>query len=269
MRVRPGEVWRATRTPVGPATICLRSQSPTRVAATAWGAGAEWALAMAPAMVGADDDLDGFAPGAGLVRDLHRRHGDLRIVRTGSVFEAAVPVILEQKVVGLDAKRSYCRYIRRLGEAAPGPAPLLLPPAPEAAAAFPMWAWHACGVEEKRAATVTRAARSAGRLERTVRLPQGEVHASLRTVPGIGVWTAAEVALFAHGDADAVSVGDYHLKNIVSFALAGEPRGTDERMLELLAPYAGHRGRVLRLLAFGPKPPRYGPRMPRQDLSRI
>ena len=46
---------------------------------------------------------------------------------------------------------------------------------------------------------------------------------------------------------------------MVAWALAGEPRGTDERMLELLEPYAGHRGRVLRLLVMsGLAPPRAG-----------
>ena len=50
------------------------------------------------------------------------------------------------------------------------------------------------------------------------------------------------------GDPDAVAVGDYHLKNVVGYALAGEARATDERMLELLTPYAGQRGRVIRAL---------------------
>ena len=59
-----------------------------------------------------------------------------------------------------------------------------------------------------------------------------------------------------------MSVGDFHLKHLVSWALAREPRGTDERMLELLAPYQPHRGRVIRLLELGaPGAPRYGPRM--------
>jgi 3-methyladenine DNA glycosylase/8-oxoguanine DNA glycosylase len=66
----------------------------------------------------------------------------------------------------------------------------------------------------------------------------------------------------ALGDADAVSVGDYHLPNTVAFALAGEARADDERMLELLAPFAGHRGRVVRLIeGSGITAPRRGPRM--------
>jgi 3-methyladenine DNA glycosylase/8-oxoguanine DNA glycosylase len=83
----------------------------------------------------------------------------------------------------------------------------------------------------------------------------------LQAFPGVGPWTAAEVARIALGDADAVSVGDYHLPHLVGWALAGEARGTDERMLELLEPYRGQRGRVQLLLeASGLHAPRYGPR---------
>ena len=90
----------------------------------------------------------------------------------------------------------------------------------------------------------------------------------LGAFPGIGVWTVNNVAMLALGDADAVSVGDYWLKHIVSNALTGEPRGTDERMLELLEPWRGQRGRVCRLLmAGGPALPRFGPRLPLRQLA--
>jgi 3-methyladenine DNA glycosylase/8-oxoguanine DNA glycosylase len=84
----------------------------------------------------------------------------------------------------------------------------------------------------------------------------------LRTIAGIGPWTAAEVAVRALGDDDAVSVGDFHLPHIVAWALAREPRADDTRMLELLDPYAGRRALVVRLLEeSGLHAPRYGPRL--------
>jgi 3-methyladenine DNA glycosylase/8-oxoguanine DNA glycosylase len=73
----------------------------------------------------------------------------------------------------------------------------------------------------------------------------------------------------AYGDPDVVTVGDYHLPHLVSWALAGEPRGTDERMLELLEPFAGNRGRVVALLALaGLGAPRFGPHMPIRSFAR-
>jgi 3-methyladenine DNA glycosylase/8-oxoguanine DNA glycosylase len=76
--------------------------------------------------------------------------------------------------------------------------------------------------------------------------------------------------MVAFGDADAVSVGDYHLPNLVAYALAGEPRADDARMLELLEPYRGHRGRVIRLvMAGGRSPPRYGPRLALNPIAAL
>ena len=242
MSIRPGVVARATRTPDGPGTLSLRSLAPTRVEAMAWGDGAEWLIARSPAMAGADDDLDGFEPVHPLVRNLHRQTPGLRVIRTEAVLEALVPTIIEQKVVAADARRSYRRLLWKVAEPAPGPLGLTLPATPERLAELQAWDWHRFGVEQKRALTVGRAARSATHLEATVAMTPADAAERLCSVPGIGPWTAAEVALFALGDADAVSVGDYHLPNVVSFALAGEPRGSDGRMLELLEPYRGHRG---------------------------
>ena len=92
---------------------------------------------------------------------------------------------------------------------------------------------------------------------------------ALRALPGIGPWTAAEVTLRALGDPDAVSVGDFHLAHVVGYALGGREGGTDEEMLELLAPWAGHRARVVKLLErAGVGPPRRGPRVAPRDLAR-
>ena len=112
--------------------------------------------------------------------------------------------------------------------------------------------------------------RRASWFEAIVELPLPEAYGRLTAVPGIGPWTAAEVGVRALGDPDAVSVGDFHLPNLVAYALAGEPRGDDARMLELLEPYRGQRARVMRLLELsGIRPPRYGPRLSPRRIEAI
>jgi len=274
---RSGVWWRATRTPMGPATARYVTRG-AEVEVLAWGPGAEWCLARAPELLGMRDSLDGFAPD-GLVARLHHAMPGLRISRSLAVFEALVPSILEQKVAGTEARSAYRGIVRAWGAPAPGPAAapgpgaprvLGLPPAPEVLAAKPYWEFHRFGVEMRRANVIREAAVHARRVESTAAMAPAEAQRRLRALPGVGPWTSAEVALVALGDPDAVSVGDYHLPHLVSWALTGEPRGTDERMLELLAPYPGHRGRVLRLLTHsGLWAPRFGPRMPLRSFERF
>jgi 3-methyladenine DNA glycosylase/8-oxoguanine DNA glycosylase len=267
---RDGSWWRATRTPQGPATVRYARPTPDgTVRVAAWGPGAEWCLAAAAELLGARDTLDGFRPD-GLVAELHRRLPGLRIPRSRAVFEALLPSILEQKVTGLEARNGYRAIVRAWGEPAPGPRPLLLQPAPASLATTPYWAFHPLGVERKRTVAILVAASRARRVEETVAMAPADAHRRLQALPGVGPWTSAEVAIVALGDADAVSVGDFHLPHLVSFALAGEPRGSDERMLELLAPFPGHRGRVLRLLMHsGRMPARRGPRAAVRSFARI
>ncbi|HSH62301.1 MAG TPA: hypothetical protein VK988_22155, partial [Acidimicrobiales bacterium] len=197
----------------------------------------------------------------------------LRISRSNAVLEALVPTILEQKVQGIAAKRSYRALVCAWGEPAPGPpgrAGLMLPPTPQLLAGTPSYAFHPFGVQRKRADAIRRACSYAHRLEETTTMAGTDAQRRLCALPGVGRWSAAEVAMVALGDPDAVSVGDYHLPHDVSWALAGEPRGTDERMLELLEPFAGHRGRVIRLLvAGGLRAPRRGPRLPMHSIAEI
>jgi 3-methyladenine DNA glycosylase/8-oxoguanine DNA glycosylase len=142
-------------------------------------------------------------------------------------------------------------------------------PAPRTWAAIPSWEWHRAGVDAKRSATVVRAAHVAGRLEETTAMPADEAVRRLRAVPGIGAWTAAEVRQRAHGDPDAVSVGDLHLPKLVGWALAGRPVD-DDGMLALLAPYAGHRYRAVRMLELsGYRYPRFAPRFAPRDFRTI
>jgi 3-methyladenine DNA glycosylase/8-oxoguanine DNA glycosylase len=308
-----GAIWRTSLTPDGPATIRVlpgrppaqadgvpqaqRATQPeepappgTRVRAQAWGPGAQWLLDALPAILGLHDDASGFAPDAHpVIRDAARRHPGLRVGRSGRLLEALVPAILEQKVVVLEAHRAWRILLAKYGTRPPGPAPsgMRVFPDPGTWRRIPSWEWHRAGVEGVRAETIIRAASVADSLERLLVLTHEEADRRLRTIPGIGVWTSAEARQRAAGDPDAVSVGDYHLKNVVGWALAGRDRSTDEEMLALLEPFKGHRHRATRLIGLsrgngtgtGPGraagsgiarygaggPPRRGPRMSVRD----
>jgi 3-methyladenine DNA glycosylase/8-oxoguanine DNA glycosylase len=254
--------WRATLTPLGPGTELLSQAPDGSVVIDAWGPGAEWLLDRVPRLLGSLDDNSDFRPAHPLLKELHRQHPGLRICRTESVWEAALATILEQMVPTVEASSSWRGLLHSFGEPAPGPLPgLRLPPPPELIARTPYHAFHPLRLERRRAETLRRAAMAAGRLQETVEMPLPDARRRLSALPGMGAWTAAEIALVALGDADAVPVGDYHLPHLVSWSLAGEPRSSDARMLELLEPYRGHRGRVIRLLVMaGLGAPRYGPR---------
>lgn len=270
MRTVAGRIVRATRTPDGPATLAL-ARSDDRIDAEAWGPGAERILDAVPGLIGLDDDRSGFEPQRHpLVAELDRRHRGLHLGRTGAVLEALIPAILEQKVTGTEAWRGMRGLIRGWGEMAPGPFGLRLWPEPAILAAIPYHAFHPIGVERRRADLVRRVAARAVRFEEVLTMPRDAAYARLRALAGIGPWTAAEVMVRAAGDPDAVSVGDFHLPNLVAYALAGEIRGTDERMLELLEPWRGHRARVIRLLeASGIRPPAFGPRYAPRSIAAI
>ncbi|MTV24260.1 DNA-3-methyladenine glycosylase 2 family protein [Nitriliruptoraceae bacterium ZYF776] len=265
VRLRPDEMLRAAWTPDGPGTLHVqRDGSPRRFTAHAHGPGAAFLLEQAPALLGADDDLDGFEPRAHpRVHDAAKRRRDLRLVRSGLVWDLLVPTILAQRVTGGEAARSWTRLVRQHGEPAPGPYPgLTLPPSPATVAALPSWVWHRLGVEVSRARACAEAARRHRYLQDTLSMAPTERVQAFQRVRGIGPWTAALVLRVAAGDPDRVEVGDFHVKHQISWQLAGEPRGTDERMLELLRPFAGHRGRVVRLLlSVSQGYPSFGPRL--------
>jgi 3-methyladenine DNA glycosylase/8-oxoguanine DNA glycosylase len=299
-RVAPdGCIWRTSLTPEGPGTLRVTPARPeppqaisaaeppeaisaaeppgaisgavpgpvTVVRAAAWGPGAAWLLRELPGMLGADDDRAGFQPAHPVLRELSVRHQGVRVGRSGRVLEALVPAVLEQKVVGVEARRAWRYLLLKFGDPAPGPAPagMRVCPPPRVWCRIPSWEWHRAGIEAVRARTIIGAAEVAGRLEEIVTMPSGAADLRLRSLPGIGVWTSAEIRQRACGDADAVSVGDYHLPSAVGWALAGRVVD-DAGMLELLAPYAGHRHRAARLVELGGiRPPRRGPRMSVRD----
>jgi len=275
-----GAIWRTCLTPEGPGTLRLTSRVPgpglaaagpaaagpgagTLVTGQAWGPGAAWLLDSLPAQLGAHDDTTGFTAVHPAVAELALRLKGLHVGRTWRVFEALVPAVLEQKVVGAEARRAWRILLAKFGTRAPGPAPdgMRVFPPPQVWARIPSWDWHRAGVEGVRARTIITAAGVADRLEQVLELGAAEAERRLRSLPGIGPWTSAEIRQRAAGDPDAVSVGDYNLPRVVGWTLAG--RITDDAgMLELLAPYAGHRYRVTRLIELGGgAPPRRGPRL--------
>jgi len=258
--------YKATSTPDGPATLSLQRVA-GGVQAEAWGPGAQWVLDHTPQWLGVHDDPESFEPRHPLLRALHRRDLGMHLGHTGRVFDALLFVLLGQRVTTKGAMASRRSLFRAYGEVAPGPVELLLPPSPTRLKSVAYFDLHPMNIERRRATTLLHAARVARRLEecRTMSLPSAR--ARLGAIQGIGPWTIGLVAGAALGDRDAVAIGDYHLKNTVCHLLAGEPRGTDERMLELLEPYPGHRRRVVQLLArSGKTAPRYGPRLAVNDV---
>jgi 3-methyladenine DNA glycosylase/8-oxoguanine DNA glycosylase len=258
-----GDWWLALTTSGGPTTLRLREVA-SAVDATAWGPGAEHAIADVPDLLGAADEAESFRPELHpLVAELHRRLRGLRLGRAGRVLPFLIPTVLAQKVTGFEAKQAWQILVTRHGEVPPGPAPrgMRIAPPPERWRRVPSWEWHRAGVGPQRSDTVMRVAAVGPSLERVAGVAAAEASRRLRTVPGIGVWTAAETVQRSHGDPDEVSVGDFHLCKRVGAALVGH-RVDDDGMLELLEPWRGHRQRVVRLIeAAGIGYERHGPRM--------
>jgi 3-methyladenine DNA glycosylase/8-oxoguanine DNA glycosylase len=271
-RTADGALWRVSLTPDGPATLRLLTRpAEGAVAATAWGRGSGWVLDRLPDLLGARDDPAGFVPRHAVVAEAWRRWQGWRVPRTGLVMESLVPAVLEQKVTGSEARQAWRWLLQRYGESAPGPAPagMRVPLPPQVWRQVPSWDWHRAGVDGRRSRTVVAAARVADRLEETADLPAEDAERRLRSVPGVGQWTAAEVLQRAHGCPDAVSVGDLHLAAFVGWTLTGAPVD-DAGMLALLRPYAGHRYRAVRMLELsGRRKPRFGPRQAPRAFTHI
>lgn len=266
-----GRFRRATFTPDGPGTLQLtwnRDPSPPGtdgLDASAWGPGADWLLHRVDRLTGVGDRPIAFESAHPVVTKGLAETRTFRVGASGTLFHDLLPVVIAQRITAGEAHRQWERLCRELGDEAPGPsevtAGLRLPPAPAALHRRPAWWFHPLGIETARARTLVELARHPGKLFAWSDLPTEQAAANLARLNGVGPWTVGSVLGPALGDPDAVAVGDYHFPNAVAWALAREPRADDDRMLELLAPYAGQRGRVLRaILRVSGAAPKFGPR---------
>ncbi|WP_345384534.1 DNA-3-methyladenine glycosylase 2 family protein [Pseudonocardia yuanmonensis] len=267
-------IWRVSTTPDGPATVRMSRRGDGTVVAAGWGPGARWELDGLPALLGAHDEPDAFVAHHPLIADAARRLPGIRLGSTRRVWDQLVPAILEQKVTGIEARRSWRELCWRFSDPAPGPTGAMprgmrVPPTPAQIRSIPDWEWHRAGVDSARRRAILAAAAVAHRLEKAVELGGEEGRILLRRIPGIGVWTAAEVAQRAWGDPDAVSFGDFHIPTVVGWALVGRPLD-DRGMLEVLAPYAPQRHRAVRYVEIsGFRRPRFGPRFSPRDYREM
>jgi 3-methyladenine DNA glycosylase/8-oxoguanine DNA glycosylase len=267
-----GAIWRTSLLPGGPVTARIVRAAANAVECTAWGGGAEEFLDALPAMLGAHDDSSDFVPVDPIVAAAHQRVPHLRLGRTDQVLEALIPAVLEQRVPGADAFRAWRLLVTKFGTPAPGPAParMRVLPSAEVWRRIPSWEFHRANVDPGRAQTIVGCAQRASSLERLTSWPAAKAREALTSLPGVGICTAAETAQRAFGDADALSVGDYHISKMIGWTLLGHPIGDDE-MVELLEPMRPHRHRVVRLLeASGlAYEPRRGARLPVQDIRAL
>jgi len=267
-----GAIWRTSLLDSGSVTARISRAAVDAVDCTAWGAGADEFLDRLPALLGAHDDLAGFEPVDPIVVEAYRRVPHLRLGRTDRVMEALIPAVLEQRVPGKDAFRAWRLLVTKYGTPAPGPAParMRVPPPAEVWRRIPSWEFHRANVDPGRARTIVGCAQRASSLERLTSWPAEKAREALMSLPGVGIWTAAETAQRAFGDPDALSVGDYHIPKMIGWTFLGRP-GNDEEMVELLEPMRPHRHRVVRLLeASGlAYEPRRGARLPLQDIRGL
>ncbi len=260
--------WYARRTPEGVATVRITHHG-DHLRAEAWGDGGALLLDDVPDLVGLNDTgFEGVPMEHAIVRELAKRMPGYRIGHTKDLYAQTIAVAVAQKVTGKNSKDALRAIAYKWGERAPGPRDdLIVLPEPRVLARQPYYDFHPLNVERHRADLLKRIASHARALQRAEKMSHADAYAHLLKFRGIGPWTAGVVMGAALGDPDAVPVGDYHLPNVIAFNLAGEPRADDDRMLELLEPYRGHRGRIVRMIKSGGNaPPKWGPRSSVRDI---
>ena len=239
---------------MGPALLKLVAAGP-RSSARAWGEGAEWALDQLPRLLGeattrrvraADHTRCWSRP--------HRRYGHFRVGRTDAVFEALAPACIEQVVTGVEAFRAWRLLVREFGEPAPGRRATRARRRTRmsSAAARGLGAGAELALPGRGGGAATQPdagpdGASGRRRWNGPCSPDQAADRALRSLPGVGPWTSAEVRQRAHGDPDAWSIGDYHVGKDITYALTGEALD-DDACQEVLEPYRGHRFRVQTLL---------------------
>ena len=267
-----GTIWRTSLMRSGPVTARITRSAPNAVDCEAWGSGATEFAETLPAQLGANDDASGFTTDEPTIAAAHRRVPHLRLGRTDRVLESLIPAVLEQRVSGMDARRAWRVLVTKFGSPAPGPAPaqMRVPPSGEVWRRIPSWEFHRANVDPGRARTVVACAQRADSLERLSARPPEQARAALTSLPGVGEWTAAETAQRAFGDADALSVGDYHLAKVIGWSLLGHPID-DAAMVQLFEPLRPHRHRAVRLLEVSglARNPRFGARQAIPNLRAL
>lgn len=252
----------AFHAPAGPCVLTLVPKSRTEVEAEIEGEGDAIEPRLAAAC-GASDDPERLLPLTAHLPRLHSLVRRSRLVRMPAVpwrYEIAVGTVIQQRVDFDGAARSYAALIERHGTRAPGASGLRLLPSPAQLGALPSHAFRALGIDGQR----ERALRSIASSDALDTDDAATARARLQRVPGFGPWTIESILNLAYGDPDAVPTGDYWLPHLVSNALHGKARSSDEEMLGYLAPFGGQRMRLIRVLhdaGFGAQ--RFGPRMRR------
>ncbi len=258
-RSRPDSVSFAARTPTGTVSVRARVVESALVLDT-WGDGSQWIADRGAAIAGQHDDPRDLRFDHEKLDELNRRHPGLRHSAHGCVVDNLFARVLGQRVLAVEAGRSWIALCRELGEPAPGPLGLQLAPDPDRVANTPTWWFHQHGVERSRARILVTVARNAKRLAEVVDLPLPEAYGRMRAVPGLGPWTVNGIARTALGDPDAITVGDYWISHTVCSYFTGRARGSDEEMLALVDRWEGQRGRVERLIHLsGHRIQRFGP----------
>ena len=194
----PAGTWRGIRTPEGPATLVVEARPAAgEVARRGLGSGRRLGAGAAPDLLGGQRRLGRLRAAAIPCSPRSwRRHPHARLGRSGLVMEALVPAIIEQKVTGQEAFAGFRMLVHRFGERAPGPGReqrLWVQPSPDVLRAIPSWEWLRLHIDPARSRAVVTVARVADSLERTDHRDARGSRRRLRSLPGIGGWTSAEV----------------------------------------------------------------------------